>query len=621
MGDRVVIGIDLGTTNSEVAAFAGDRVRVLGPAPGSILPSCVGLSPEGELLVGLAARNQQLLYPDRTISSVKRRMGTADVLELGDRSLSPADVSSLILRELVSWATDDLGGAPDAAVITVPAYFSEAQRQATREAGELAGLEVLRILNEPTAASLAFAHKGQERTVLVYDLGGGTFDVSVVRIEGGVTEVLASHGDNQLGGDDLTELLAERLAEGFREQHGPQSLDGAAARSRLWWAAEQAKQALSEGPYAKVREEALSVIDGKPAHLDVEISREELDGLVRPLVEATMDSVTQAMEDAGVATRALDEILLVGGSTRMPLIRDLLQERSGLEPRADVHPDLCVALGAGVMGAKLAGRPGSPVLVDVTPHSFGISYLGERGGMPYVHCYRPIIRRNTSLPVTRTQRYFTASPYQTRVEINVFQGDDEDALRNVPVGDFSVEDLTEQEQEVEVLCRMTLDLDGLLRVSAIEKDTGKACHVTIERATAIRTAEEIAEARQRMERLWAERGESHAFEVAPEGDGAASLAGHDDAVGAGAESDPASDDRAGDDRAGDEGWAAAAIGADALLERARGALEGMHPDDREEAIEMNGRVRAALGDRDVGALRTSMEELSELLYFVTGAGD
>src|SRR5450755_1063428 len=367
----LIVGIDLGTTNSEVAAFTDGKVRVLGPGDQRILPSCVGFSASGELLVGEPARNQQSLYPERTVRSIKRQMGSSETVMLGDKSFTPPEISAVILRELVEWARQSLGERPEKAVITVPAYFSDAQRSATREAGALAGLEVVRILNEPTAASLAYGYgDGSRHTALIYDLGGGTFDVSVVTVEGDITEVLASHGNNRLGGDDFDDLLAERLAQEFQREHGIDVRQGqAAAKARLWWAAEEAKKRLSFERYVKIREEALAVKDGTPLHLEMEVSREEYETLIRSLVESTLDSVSKALRDAGKKSMDMDAILLVGGSTRTPLVTDLLIEHTGLTPRQDVHPDLCVALGAGVLASRLSGHSIERVLVDVSPYS------------------------------------------------------------------------------------------------------------------------------------------------------------------------------------------------------------------------------------------------------------
>ena len=433
-----IIGIDLGTTNSEVAAFIDDNVQIIGSGKTKILPSCVGLSQTGELLIGAAARNQQLLYPERTVRSIKRKMGSDETVTLGERTFTPPEISALLLRELAQWAQGKLGFVVQKAIISVPAYFSDAQRNATREAGKLAGLEVVRILNEPTAASLAYGYgSDKKRTVMIYDLGGGTFDVSIVTIENNVTEVLASHGNNLLGGDDFDQLLVDRLVIEFRDQHGVDlNSDHRVALSRLWWTAEETKKKLSLEPFAKIREEALVDINGKPLHLETEVSREEYEQMIGPLIESTLDSVSKAMDNAGKKPGDLDAILLVGGSTRIPLVSRVLEERAGIVPRHDIHPDLCVALGAGVLASRLCGHGVDRVLVDVTPYSFGPSYLGDRGGVPYPYCYHPIIRSNTALPVTRTDKYYTSLPYQEEVDIDIYQGDDPDALKNIPVDIF-----------------------------------------------------------------------------------------------------------------------------------------------------------------------------------------
>jgi molecular chaperone DnaK len=610
----LIVGIDLGTTNSEIAAFVDGQVRVLGPGETRMLPSCVGLSTSGELLVGETARNQQALYPERTVRSIKRRMGSPETVALGDKHFTPPEISAIILRELAEWASRALGQTPQRAVITVPAYFSDAQRSATREAGALAGLDVVRILNEPTAASLAYGYgDGSRHTALVYDLGGGTFDVSVVVIEGEVTEVLSSHGNNQLGGDDFDDLLAEHLAKAFRDRHGLDLEGDSAAKARLWWAAEEAKKKLSVEPYVRIREEALVVVvGGTPLHLDLEVSRDDYQALIRPLVESTLDSTSKALQDAGKTPRALDAILLVGGSTRTPLITDLLRERTGLAPRQDVHPDLCVALGAGVLASRLAGHAIERVLVDVSPYSFGVSYLGERGGVPYPHCYRPIVPRNTPLPLTRTERYATASPYQTEVEVQVYQGDDEDALRNILVGDFRIEGLTPTEEPNEILCRMHLNLDGLLDVTAIEKRSGASKHITIVNALHVKSDEEIAAGQRRIRELYESRSEilEHDWAMSVDVDDAVLDAGPLEVLDAGNPGDAV--------RRGAPALAEASPEARRLLERSRRVLDQMHPEDREEAIELHERIEGAIDAGSERELEDASRALEELLFFVEG---
>ncbi|HME00687.1 MAG TPA: Hsp70 family protein [Terriglobia bacterium] len=615
----LVVGIDLGTTNSEIAAFVGDRVRVMGPG-NKMLASCVGFSPAGELLVGQAARNQQILYPERTVRSVKRKMGSMESVTLGDKTFSPQEISALILRELAEWARRELNQPVEKAVITVPAYFSDAQRTATREAGALAGLEVVRILNEPTAASLAYGFGDASRhTAMVYDLGGGTFDVSVVVVEGDVTEVLASHGNNHLGGDDFDDLLLERLEQEFEKQYAIDLRHGhPAAHARLWWAAEEAKKKLSFEPYARVREEALVIDHGKPLHLELELTRDEYEAMISPLVESTLDSVSKALTDAGKGAGDIDAILLVGGSTRTPLVSRLLRERSGIAPRQDVHPDLCVALGAGVMASRLAGHEVERVLVDVSPFSFGPSYLGERNGIPYPHCYHPIIYRNTPLPVTRTESYCTAAPFQTIVQVEIYQGDDDDAMKNILVGDFRIEGLRPIREANEVLCRMSLDVDGILHVTAVEKETGKSKHITITNALQAKSAAEIAASRERLKTLFAARAEQ-----LDDGDLGEFL---EDAITiAGKEVE--SEEEAGETEALPEAPTATGPATSTqhqsearnLIEQSRQLLDRMHPEDAEEAIELHAKIDAAIASDDQQALAQGIKALRELLFFVEGS--
>jgi molecular chaperone DnaK len=621
--DECVVGIDLGTTNSEIAAYINDNVQIIGSGQTNMLASCVGLSPTGELLIGAPARNQQLLYPDRTVRSIKRKMGSDETVTLGEKKFTPPEISALLLRELAQWAQKKLGFAVKKAVISVPAYFSDAQRNATREAGKLAGLEVVRILNEPTAASLAYGYGSDEnRTVMIYDLGGGTFDVSIVTIENDVTEVLASHGNNRLGGDDFDQLLVDRLVKKFLEHHGVNLNDGnRLALSRLWWTAEEAKKKLSFEPFVKIREEALVEIDGKPLHLETEISREEYEHMIAPLIESTLDSVSKAMDKAGKQPGDLDAILLVGGSTRIPYVSRVLEERAGITPRHDVHPDLCVALGASVLAARLGGREVERVLVDVSPYSFGPSYLGERNGVDYPFCYHPIIRANTALPVTRTDRYFTTVPYQKEVEIDIYQGDDPDALKNIPIGHFRVEGLKPTEAPNTVLCRMSLDVDGILEVTAIEKETGKTKQITIENALQPKNDEQIAEARKRLEALydtWAGGLEDLVEDLAVAEDANEA----DNIIEVPFETHPVSREETTTEASEskvlefDSPWSRAHRDAISLINRSRRLLDRIHPEDREDAIDLHEKIDSAIASRDTAALSEASEELEELLFFV-----
>lgn len=639
---EVIVGIDLGTTNSEIAAYLDGKPRIIGNGDQLMLPSCVALSPAGDLLIGEPARNQMLLYPERTVRSVKRLMGSGERVKLGDREFSPQEISAIILRELAGWAQRRLGEPIRKAVVTVPAYFSDAQRNATREAGELAGLEVVRIVNEPTAASLAYGMDAQGRkTVMVYDLGGGTLDVSVVRVEGEVTEVLASHGNNQLGGDDFDRKLVDHLADVFRRQSGIDVRDRhPAAYARLWWASEAAKKQLSYEPYARILEEGLVHVEGTPRHLDIEISRREYEAMIRPLVEQTLESASKALTDAGLTATSLDEVLLVGGSTRTPLVVEMLQQMCGKPPRQDLHPDLCVALGAGVLASRLEGHDVERVLVDVSPFSFGPSYLGIRDGYEYPHCYHPVIKRNTPLPVTRTEEYSTAADYQTVVEVDIYQGENHDALKNVHVGHFRIEGLAEVEGPNPVLCRMRLDLDGILHVTAIEKRTGLSKHVAISGATRRRDSTDLARGRDELNRLFERRvtvedpqeltqavapiegARTDAFGslVSPVGEPVSpaataetatqtETAARDATAPATAEAPPA---------AAPPGLTRAAADAGALVARCRGRMADMHPDDQEEALGLIEDVDNAINAQDEEALASASKALSEFLFFVEG---
>jgi molecular chaperone DnaK len=601
-----------------------------------MLPSCVALSPAGELLIGEPARNQMLLYPERTVRSVKRLMGSAQPIVLGDKTFSPPEISALILRELANWAEQSLGKPIKKAIITVPAYFSDAQRNATREAGELAGLEVVRMINEPTAASLAYGlDAAGTKTVMIYDLGGGTLDVSVVRIDGEVTEVLASHGNNALGGDDFDQKLVDHLLGVFRQQHNIDLRDQhSGACARLWWAAETAKKKLSFEPYATVREESLIVVDGRPLNLETEVSRKEYESMIRPLLEQTLDSASRALSDAGLAASALDEILLVGGSTRTPLVVEMLESLCHKAPRQDLHPDLCVALGAGVLASRLAGHDVNRVLVDVSPFSFGPSFIGERGGYEYPYCYQALIKRNTPLPVTRTEEYFTADDFQTGVEIDIYQGEDPDALRNLHIGNFHVEGLRPVAGPNPVLCRMRLDLDGILHVTAIEKRTGLSKHVQITGATRRRDEAELRRGREEIERLFSQRRHDDAYEPA-DGESAdgrltagdlieSELTGDgltgDGLTGSGSlgSQGPAADDGQAQFAPAQAVQSAPTDEVQLLVERCRAGLRSMHDEDREEAMNLIEQIVNAEKAADQTALEAACSDLREFLFFIEG---
>ena len=472
----LIVGIDLGTTNSEIAVIRDGQVRVL-PIHGSpILPSCVGLDPAGQLLVGQAARNQLLAAPDATILSIKRKMGQDVKVALGTRQLSPEEVSSFILRELKTQAERELGQPVTRAVITVPAYFNERQRKATQIAGELAGLEVVRILNEPTAAALAYGagHTEDER-MLVYDLGGGTFDVSVVVVEQGVVEVKASHGDTQLGGDDFDQLLVDHAVLEFKKRHNVDLFQDPRVLRRLKVAMEAAKRRLSDEPFVLVREEYL---DGQH-HLELELTRAQYEEMIRHLLEKTLDCVHKALEDAKLTPDQIDKVMLVGGATRTPLVQALLTERLRLPPRWEIDPDLIVAMGAAVQAGVLAGDKPNAILVDITPHTFSMAALGEHEGFRDLIC-APLIHRNTPLPAAKAELFATVYDNQDQVQISAYQGDGATPEDNVLIGEFLIEGLSRAPAGNQVVVHFDMDLNGLLKVTATEKATGLSKSVAMD---------------------------------------------------------------------------------------------------------------------------------------------
>jgi len=500
-----IIGIDLGTTYSATAALHDGVPQIVPHGDERIMPSVVGLTPQDALLIGTPARNQYVLYATRTVRSIKRQLGQEVRVTLGDREYSPQEISALILRELKQSAEQQLGEPVERAVITVPAYFSDAARQATREAGELAGFTVERIINEPTAAALAYGlDRGDEQhLVAVYDLGGGTFDVSVVELDAGVVEVRASHGNTQLGGDDFDERLVEHLVERFVAEHGIDPRDDRRALARLTRAAEQAKIALSSQPLAQVREEYLLSSGSRPLHLDIEIAREEFEELIEDLIEGTLQSFDAALGDAGITAEQLDNILLVGGSTRIPLVQRMLYEHAGIEPVMAINPDEAVALGAAVQAAIIAGEPIEAILVDVTPHSLGIAVAELEFGQIIPDRYSVIIPRNTTIPTSRSEIYSALHPDQRAIEVKIYQGEQPIASQNTSLGEFLFEDLRPEApgQPPRVTVQFDFDVDGILHVSAVDRGSGKQARTSVRAAHTRLTPAEITAIRGDLEAL------------------------------------------------------------------------------------------------------------------------
>lgn len=494
-----IVGIDLGTTNSVVAAIVDGKPCVLEEDGEKILPSVVGFNPDGQLITGVVARNQLAAYPDRTIASIKRRMGTMDPIPLGDQTFTPPEISAMILRRLRDRASRALEQPVNRAVITVPAFFDENQRQATREAGELAGLQVERIINEPTAATLVY-HAGEQdpKRILVYDFGGGTFDVSLVRMESGVVEVLSSKGDTHLGGDDLDQALLKHVAEKFLEEHQVDLRDNPTTKYRLLAACEQAKRRLSKEETTEIAEEFIAEKDGQPLNLRMTVTRGEFEELIEPFVERTISSVDEALRDAELTIHQFDDLVLVGGSTRIPLVEERLREEFQREPSRAVDPDLAVALGAAVQAAMIEGDSVGPVLVDVTPHTLGIEVLEGMSFFGPQLGFSPIIHRNSPLPARYEQAYSTVHDDQKAAEIHVLQGEHSEVHRNRSIGKFLLDLESGGGDRSKIVVCFDLNLDGTLNVTATQPATGISKELTIDNALSQFQAEERDRAEARL---------------------------------------------------------------------------------------------------------------------------
>ena len=500
---KPIVGIDLGTTNSEVAILReGRSVVVPDAAENHILPSFVGLSPTEEILVGESAQNQYVVAPERTIKSIKRKMGSDECVTLGEETYSPQEISAFILKRLKAIAEESLGESVEQAVITVPAYFSDKQRQATKDAGEIAGLEVVRIINEPTAAALAYGlDREEDQFLIVYDLGGGTFDVSVIEINSGVIEVRATHGNTQLGGDDFDAALVKYIAEDFRQQHGTDLRADRRAMARLTRTAERAKIALSDAPFTTIREEFIATVKGKPIHLEMEIERSRFEALINDMLESTIECVQQALEDASLTTDEINEVLLVGGSTRIPLLSDMIADVIDVEPHLEIDPELCVAMGASVQAGIIAGQPIDAILVDVTPYSLGIeAATWDMGGSPMLDQYSVIIKHNTPIPVSKSEVYTTLTPDQKSVDIKVYQGEEPIASQNTFLGEFRLEGVKRTKRgEPQIVVNFDYDVNGIVHVSAQDKQTGQEKEIAVTATPDRLTEEQKTEATERFE--------------------------------------------------------------------------------------------------------------------------
>ncbi len=589
-GSDVIVGIDLGTTNSLAAVYENGEVRIIEIDGSPLLPSYVGLSPSDELLVGRPALNQYILYPERTVKSVKRRMGGTEPIELGERSLLPEEISALILGRLKAQVESVLGKPVNQAVITIPAYFNDTQRQATRAAGEIAGLKVARIFNEPTAASLAFRNsvlssaQTQSEISAVYDLGGGTFDVSIVREENDVTEVLASHGDTRLGGDDFDRMILDHFLAYIQQEYKVNLRENRRALNRLTHAAEAAKIELSSHPFVHVVEEDLGEGDGPSIHLDLELTREQYEEMIRSKIDRTVECVEQALRDAKLSPSQVDNVLLVGGSTRTPLVREVLKDLFQKEPRSEVHPDMCVVMGAALLAARIQGLEVERILVDITPYTFGVACVHiEEDGFPNPHFFSRIIPRNTPLPVNRSNEFSTLVDNQEAVRIDIYQGENDDVRHNTKIGTFLVEGLSAVPAGNIIIDRMSLDLNGILTVTSVEKRTGLQKSIKIEGAYQPKKAEDIIESQSRLADIIS-----------------SPLSDQTSAVETMTEEDSTFVNLSNEHRE--------------ILDKARSILDRMHPDDKEEAEALCAQVEQLASEGK--EYEAPLNELQELLYFV-----
>lgn len=567
-----VIGIDLGTTNSCVAVMEGGEAVIIPNAEGDrTTPSVVGFTKDGERLVGQVAKRQAVTNPERTISSIKRYMGTNHKVNIDGKEYTPQEISAFTLQKLKADAESYLGEPVTKAVITVPAYFSDSQRQATKDAGRIAGLEVLRIINEPTAAALAYGlDKEEDQIILVYDLGGGTFDVSILELGDGVFEVKATSGNNALGGDDFDERIINYLVEEFKKAHGVDLSNDKMAMQRLKEAAEKAKHELSSVTTTNINLPFITATESGPLHMDVTLTRAKFEELTADLVEQTMGPTKQALADAGLTPQDIDKVILVGGSTRIPAVQQAIKNFIGKEPHKGINPDECVALGAAIQAGVLTGEVKDVLLLDVTPLSLGIETLGG--------VFTKLIERNTTIPTSKSQIFSTAADNQTSVEIHVLQGERPMAADNKTLGRFTLTGIPPAPRGVpQIEVKFDIDANGIVHVSAKDLGTGKQQQITITSSSGL-SEEEIQE--------MIKKAEAHAEE-----------------------------DRARKERA------EAKNQADSLIYQTEKTLKDfagkIDSADEEKIKQAKGELEAALSSENVEQIKQKSEALSQALYAVT----
>ncbi|MCD6185082.1 MAG: Hsp70 family protein [Deltaproteobacteria bacterium] len=572
-----IVGIDLGTTNSEIAFIINKNAEIIKDNDNGIVPSCVGLGDNEEIIVGMEALNRFVLAPDATVLSVKRLMGTTEKIVLKDSSYLPQEISAFILKALKERAEKKIKQTISKAVITVPAYFTDVQRNATKEAGEIAGMEVVRIINEPTAAALAYESDNPDnQRILVYDLGGGTFDVSIVKIENGVVEVLSSTGDNHLGGDDFDMKIVDLLVTYLSENNKISVTNDKTVMARLKRAAIDAKITLSNLPYAKIEEDHIAKKGWKDIHLSYELSRIDFEEMIDEYLSRTNDSISKALKDAALLPSAIDKIILVGGSTRIPKISEMIEKKFGKLPHSEIDPDLCVALGAAIQAGREMGMDSSSVLLDITPYTFGTSAIGYIDSVYSLTKFVPMIRRNSKLPAGKSEAFYTAVDNQEKVDITVYQGEEPNALGNVLIGTYSFT-LSKAPSGSVIILRFELDINGILKIEAIEKESGKKINAVVENALSEFSGQDLAASKAKIEQGW--------------GKGLELL-----------------------DKNGSETIMPDEI--NKIIEQAESVLEEAPEEDRDEIINLIEDIKDAIDDDRLDDAKESCNELEEILFYL-----
>jgi molecular chaperone DnaK (HSP70) len=582
-----IVGIDLGTTNSEVAYIIDNNAEIIKDNDDGIVPSCVGLNANGQIIVGTEAKNQAVIYPDKTVLSIKRLMGKEEKIVLGDRSYLPQEISAFILKALKERAEKKLKQKVTKAVITVPAYFTDAQRQATREAGEIADLNVMRIINEPTAAALAYeSNRSERQNILIYDLGGGTFDVSIVKIESDVVEVMSSTGDNHLGGDDFDDAIISLLMDHIQNELKLKIKDEAKLLARLKRAAENAKIELSSKPYVTIEEDHIGKKTFRDVHLSYELSRNMFEELIDDNISRTMDAVNTALQDANVLPADIDKIILVGGSTRIPKISRMLEEKFKQLPHGEIDPDLCVALGAAIQAGREMGMDQSSILLDITPYTFGTSAMGTVNGEPSTTMFVPLIRKNTKLPASRSEVFYTLFDGQEAVEIKVYQGEQPNAVDNVLINKYMFRLTNNTPSGSPIVLHYDLDINGILKLEATEKKSGRKINAVIENAFASFSEEEISKSKMKINDVW---DSSQGFSGDSEDEGEAVPSETLESIPQDMKD---------------------------LIRKAQSKLDDAAEEDREDMVDLIEDIQDAIQKNDMKKAQSCKEELEEILFYI-----